>query len=176
MARRSRLYQLDPILIDGVLRVGGRRENSHLAFDLKHPIILPEGGYLTQLIIEQAHSQFMGHYGVNTALKSLCQRFWILNVKVALRKVINRCVACKKSNTKPAQQVMADLPYARLQVQESPFTPVGVDCFGPLLASVKRSDVKRYGCLFTCMTTRAIHLELLRDLSASLIINVLRRF
>ena len=96
LAQRSRLYQLDPIFIDGVLHVGGRFENANLAFDLKHPIILPEGSYLTQLIIEQAHSQFVGHCGVNITLNSLCQRFWILNVKVAVRKVINRCAVCKK--------------------------------------------------------------------------------
>ena len=71
---------------------------------------------------------------------------------------------------------MADLPKARLQIHELPFSHVEVDHFGPLLVKMKRSVVKRYGCLFTGMTTRAIHLEVAYDLSTSAFINALRRF
>ena len=71
---------------------------------------------------------------------------------------------------------MADLPAARFQIHQPPFSHAGVDFFGPLLVKVKRSEAKRYVYLFTCMTTRAIHLELSQDMSSSSFINVLRRF
>ena len=70
---------------------------------------------------------------------------------------------------------MADLPAARLQLHKLPFFHVSVDCFGALRVKINRSQAKRYGSLFTCLTTRAIHLELAFDLSSSFI-NVLRRF
>ena len=93
-----------------------------------------------------------------------------------MRRVVKNCVTCKKTNARVENQYMADLPTARLQLHEPPFSHVGVDCFGALIVKVKRSQAKRYGCLFTCMTTRAIHLELAFDLSSSSFINVLRRF
>ena len=71
---------------------------------------------------------------------------------------------------------MADLPVARFQIYEPPFSQINVDFFGPLLVKVKRSEAKKYGCLFTCMTTRAIHQELAQDMSSSSYINALRRF
>ena len=57
-----------------------------------------------------------------------------------------------------------------------PFAYTGVDYFGPLMIRQKRSNVKRYGCLFTCLTTRTVHLEVSVDLSSDAFINALRRF
>ena len=70
---------------------------------------------------------------------------------------------------------MADLPPAGLNVYDPPISHVGVDYFGPFLTKIKRSEVKRYGCLFTCMTTRTIQLEMAQDLTMSSFINALRR-
>ena len=92
-----------------------------------------------------------------------------------MRRVVKNCIAWKKkTNSRVKIQCMAGLPASRLQLHESPFSHVGVDYFGALIANVKRSQAKRYGCLFTCMTTRAIHLELAINLSS--FITVLRRF
>ena len=132
--RKSCLYRLDPIMADGLLRVGGRLDNASLAFDLKHPIILPESGQFTFLIINHVHSKVVGHCGINTTLNSLCQRFWVINAKAAVRRVVNSCVTCKKCNARSERQYMADLPLARFQIHEPPFTHVGVDYFGPLMA------------------------------------------
>ena len=71
---------------------------------------------------------------------------------------------------------MAELPPARLQSGEPPFTHTGSDCFGPFIVKHKRSELRRYGCIFICMTTRAIHLEVLPDLTTDSFINALRRF
>ena len=82
----------------------------------------------------------------------------------------------QKSQVKPSNQFMADLLPERLKVYDPPFTQVGADYFGPFFTKMKGSEVKREGCLFTCMTTRATHLEMAQDLTMSSFINALRKF
>ena len=93
-----------------------------------------------------------------------------------MKRVLANCMYCRRRNAKPGEQIMAELPPARLQMNSHPFTYTGVDYFGPLMIRQKRSNVKRYGCLFTCLTTRAVHLEVSVDLSSDAFINALRRF
>ena len=135
-------------MTDGLLRVGGRLDSAPLPHDLKHPIILPECHFLTKIIIRDAHKQTVSHCGVNATLNVLCQRFWILNAKVAVRRVISTSVTCKRVHPSMQNQIMADLPLARFQISEPLFCDTGVDLFGPLTVKVKRSNVKRYGGLF----------------------------
>ncbi|XP_068704454.1 uncharacterized protein [Montipora foliosa] len=71
---------------------------------------------------------------------------------------------------------MADLPKERLMSGEPPFTYVDVDYFGPFLVRQGRSNVKRYGCLFTCLVVRAVHIEVVHSLDTDSFINALRRF
>ena len=99
-----------------------------------------------------------------------------MNAKITVRRVLSECVTCKRIHPRTQNQIMAELPPARFQIKEAPFSHTGVDLFGPFVTKVKCSNVKRYGCLFTCMTIRAIHLELAFDLSTSSFINCLRRF
>ena len=102
-------------------------------------------------------------------LRSLCQG-------AAVKAVIKDCLFCTRRSARPGAQIMADLPPARLQMHEAPFAHTGVDYFGPFVIKRRRSEIKRYGCIMTCMTTRAIHLEVAPDLSTSSFVNVLRRF
>jgi len=83
---------------------------------------------------------------------------------------------CKKKDAKQGEQIMADLPKDRLTPDKPPFTYVGIDYFGPLYVRQGRSQVKRYGCLFTCLNIRAIHIEIAHSLDTSSFINALRRF
>ena len=71
---------------------------------------------------------------------------------------------------------MADLPPERMDDDQTPFSYVGVDCSGPSLVKQGRSTVKRYGCLFTCLTTRANHIKKLRSVDTDSYINALRCF
>ena len=71
---------------------------------------------------------------------------------------------------------MAPFPQARLAPKEPPFTNVGFDYFGPLLVKQGRSQVKRYGCLFTCLTMRAVHIEVAHTLEAVSFICAHQRF
>ena len=74
------------------------------------------------------------------------------------------------------RQIMADLPPERLDWHHPPFYKVGLDFFGPFNVVYGRGNVKIYGCIFTCMSSRAIHLEMLHSLNADAFMNSLRRF
>ena len=71
---------------------------------------------------------------------------------------------------------MADLPEARTVIDELLFSRVGVDCFGPLMVKYRRAEVKRYGCIFTCLSSRAVHIEISHQLDVDSFINAFRRF
>jgi len=83
---------------------------------------------------------------------------------------------CRKQNARPGEQIMAPLPSARVAPSDPPFTHVGVDYFGPLFVKQGRSQVKRYGCLFTCLTMRAVHIEVAHTLEADSFICAYQRF
>jgi len=172
----SPLHQLNPFLDDQrVLRVGGRLENCDLPYDVKHQVILPTRHQVTRLLIELHHKK-TGHLGESYVLASLRQHYWIVKGKSAVRNVIGRCFLCKRINALPAKQIMADVPKDRILVDEPPFTSIGVDYFGPMYVRQRRSQVKRYGCLFTCLVTRAVHIEVTESLDTDAFINAFRRF
>jgi len=169
------LLKLKPIFTDGVLRVGGRLENAPVRFDSKHPIILPSDSHLTKLIIEDHHIK-VGHSGMGHTWSSLRQTFWIIKGSATVRRVLGKCMLCRKRNASVGTQQMADLPTARLQIDKPPFSHVGVDYFGPIMVSQGRSQVKRYGCIFTCLTIRSVHIEISHNLTTDSFLNALRRF
>lgn len=78
----------------------------------------------------------------------------------AIRRVLAKCIICRRLNALPVYQQMADLPHERISPDEPPFTRVGVDCFGPFEVKSRRSMVKKYGVLFTCLAIRAVHMKL----------------
>ena len=85
-------------------------------------------------------------------------------------------VECKKQHAKPAEQIMAQLPKERVDAGKPPFTCIGVDYFGPMLVKYRRGTVKRYGCIFTCMATRAVHIEVAHSLDSNSFLMALHRF
>ena len=160
---------------EGILRVGGRLENAAISYDAKHQIILPYRHHVTNLIIQKYHQE-AGHLGQEYVLSSLRQLFWIIKGRSALHRVVSKCFLCRKLGAARGEQLMANLPKERLTPEDPPFTSVGVDYFGPLYVQQGRSHVKRYGCVFTCLTTRAVHIEITSSLDTDSFINALRRF
>ena len=169
------LLKLNPILVDCILRVGGRSRNAPADFDSKHPIILPSDSPFTELIVKEHHLK-VGHSGVGHTWSSLRQTFWIITGSSTVRRVLGNCMFCRKRNAPVSSQLMADPHRERLQVDKPPFLHVGRDYFGPLLIAQGRSEVKRYGCIFACLTVRAVHLEISHSLTTDSSINALRRF
>ena len=115
--------------------------------------------------------------GQESILSSLRETFWIVKGRSAVRCVIRRCMNCQRQRKGcPGEQFMASLPEDRLIPDKPPFTYVGIAYFGPLEVKQGRSRVKRYGCPFTCLTTRAVHIEIAQSLDTDSMINALRRF
>lgn len=104
------------------------------------------------------------------------KKYWITTANSAVRQVISKCVTCRRQRGKTVDQKMADLPKERVLPDEAPFTNVGVDYFGPIDIKRGRSALKRYGVIFTCFSSRAIHLEVTYSLDTDSCINAIRRF
>ncbi|XP_039509456.1 uncharacterized protein LOC120464180 [Pimephales promelas] len=173
--RKSQLYKLDPVLQDGILRVGGRLNRAAMPEESKHPAILSKASRVSILILNDIH-QRCGHCGRNYMLSTLRQKFWIPQANSAIRKLIHKCSVCRRFNGRIGEQKMASLPEDRLLPDKPPFTNVGVDFFGPFDVKRGRNTVKRYGVLFTCLTIRAVHIEIADSLDTDSCINALRRF
>ena len=163
---------IDP---NGVIRVGGRLKNANIPDEAKHQIILPGNSWISELVIRHMHKMHPG-MGVEYLVAISRQKYWIINLRPLIKRVLRSCMECKKRNSQPTVPFMADLPKCRLAIGAPTFTYTGVDYFGPFLVKQNRSSVKRWGCLFTCLTTRAIHIELVESLTTDAFINTLERF
>ena len=148
--KRSKLRKLNPILVEGILQVGGRLEKSSMSIDIKHPMILPQDHHVTELIIRDGHLR-EGHVGPTQVLATIRQTFWTVHGLTEVRRAIKSCIDCQKRNAKLGGQMMASLSEVRITPLNPPFTFVGVDYFGPFMVTQGRRHVKRYGCLFTCL-------------------------
>ena len=173
--KSSSLRSLDPILVNGVLRVGGRLSLASTAFEAKHQIILPKKDHVTNLVVEYYH-QISGHSGREYVISLAREKFWIVNASSVVRKVLSKCFSCRRRQGPFCEQKMADLPVDRVTPGQPPFTSVGIDCFGPLQVRRGRSLVKRYGVIFTCLSIRAVHIEVAHSLETDSFLMALRRF
>ena len=171
----SRIFNLDPVMNEGLLRVGGRLENARISQNSKHPVILPKNHHVVTLIVNHYH-HISGHSGVEYTLSLIRQNYWIIKGRRTVQTILSRCVSCKKRQAQMAKQKMASLPQDRTTPSKPPFTYTGVDYFGPFEVRRGRTKVKRYGVLFTCLNIRAIHLEIASSLDTESFINALRRF
>lgn len=109
-------------------------------------------------------------------LSQVRKQYWITHGNAAARNVLSQCVSCRKNRRKAGEQKMADLPSERLATDLPPFSNVGLDYFGPFEVRKGRSTAKRYEVIFTCMTSRAVHLEVACSLNTDSCINAIRRF
>ena len=171
----SKLANLSPMLVDDIIRVGGRVHRAPIAFEAAHPMVLPKAHPVSVLIVRYYH-HVLGHAGREHVLSVIRQIYWILRARSLVRQILSKCVNCRKRNASTMQQVMADLPKERLVPYLPPFTYTGVDFFGPFYVKRGRSCVKVYGCIFTCFNSRAIHIEDVSSLETDTFIQAMRRF
>jgi hypothetical protein len=175
VSNTSNISKLDPIVVDGLIRVGGRLQRAQINSDARHPVILPKTHHVVNLITKFYH-HISGHSGLEYTLSLIRERFWIIKARSTVRKVLNGCVSCRKRQAPAAKQKMASLPPDRTTPEKPPFSFTGVDCFGPFEVRRGRTRAKRYGVIFTCLTIRAIHIEVANSLDTESFINALRRF
>ena len=176
LRKTSSLYKLDPFMDqDGLIRVGGRIRRADVPGDVKHPVIIPRRGHLTELLIKHHHLK-VNHMGRGMTHNELRQNgYWVINGSSGVARFISSCVTCRRLRRPTEQQKMACLPEDRLE-PAPPFSFCAVDYFGPFIVKERRSEVKRYGVLFTCMGSRSVHLETANSLDSSSFINALSRF
>jgi hypothetical protein len=161
----------------GMIRVGGRLSNSQYPHDKKYPIVLPKG-HVTRLILENTHRDQL-HAGPTATLAAVREKFWPLDGRSEIRKVVHRCIPCFRTKPHDNNPIMGNLPSHRVKASW-PFTNCGVDFGGPIFLKIGRirskKTTKAYICLFVCFSTKTIHLELVSDLTAANFLNGLKRF
>ena len=173
LPKNSPILAFNPFLdIFGVLRVGGRLNKATLQRAEKNPIILSAHQHISTLLVLHYHSEVRHQDRHFTEGAVRAAGYWIIGCKRLISSLIHKCVKCRRMRGKQMSQQMSDLHQDRLQ-PGPPFSSVGVDTFGPWEVVTRRS---RGGILFTCLSTRAVHIEVMEELSSSSFINALRRF
>ncbi|GFU26835.1 integrase catalytic domain-containing protein [Trichonephila clavipes] len=150
----NKLIPLTPFYDDsGIIRVGGRLKSSILADSQKHPILLPKTDHVVNLIISDYHLKLL-HAGPQLLQAALREEFWILSARDAVRRVVRRCISYFRNRPKFVEQIMGDLQNPE---------------FAPLLYSNEL-------VLTSPAPTKAVHLEVVRDLTSKAFIACLKRF
>lgn len=153
----------------------GRIDAANVMADTKQPIILPRNHHVTHLIVDSYHLKYH-HINHETVLNELRQKYVIPRLRQLLKFVRTRCRKCRNRTATPQAPEMAALPAARLASHTRPFTFVGVDYFGPMTVALGRRTEKRWAMIFTCLTVRAIHIELAYSLRGDSCIICLQNF
>ncbi|XKL65471.1 hypothetical protein PGB90_008891 [Kerria lacca] len=161
-----------------IIRVGGRLQNANLSYEQRHPCILPSNHPLTKMIIRFEHNSHF-HAGPQLLKSVLRRKFWILRQNSVIKQIISTCMKCIRFKANTCNQAMASLPKNRV-VPNKPFTVTGLDYAGPFAILSKggrhKVMVKAYIAIFVCFTTKAIHLEIVSDLTSESFLACLTRF
>lgn len=177
VSRKSPIYKFSPYLDEfGVLRVRGRIDAAtSISFDVKRPIILPRNHHITWLIVDFYHRKFHHHHN-EIVVNEIRQRYCITGMRALVRQICKNCQKCKNQRVIPSPPEMGNLPAERITAFTRPFTFTGIDYFGPIEVVVGRRREKRWAVLFTCMTVRAVHIELTPSLTTDSFLLVLKQF
>lgn len=177
---KSSLKSLAPFLdsLDGVLRVGGRLHHSPIPYEHKHPAVLPGNHHLTTLIFRDFHHK-SHHAGPQALLSYVRTQFWPLHGKSKARQVVHQCYRCFRLLPRAFYQLMGQLPANRVS-STRPFVSSCLDYAGPLLTkrrAQRNSPLeKSYVMVIVCCWSKAVHLEVVSDLSAEACLAALKRF
>lgn len=176
---KSILTSLNPYLDEnGVLRVGGRLRHAKIPAEMKNPVLIPHGSAFTDLLVDHAHKQTL-HGGPQLMLNYIRMKYWVINAKSLVRKFVRKCVTCVRHAAHINQQLMGQLPEARATACR-PFSRSGVDYAGPISVRSTKGrgyrSTKGYICIFICMSTRAVHLEIVSDMTSDAFLAAFKRF
>lgn len=162
---------------DGLIRCRGRIQHADLPWEAIHPILLPRKSRLVDVLLNTIHRQNL-HIGAAHLLAKFREKFWIEKGRAKTNSIIKRCKWCRRVTGGPYKTPpMPALPRVRV-ADVAAFVHIGLDCFGPFNVSIQNSDKleKTYGIIFTCLVTRAIHLELVENLSGDQFLMAFIRF
>ena len=162
---------------DGIFRAHGRLEDvRYLPEDLRKPIILPQDHPFVNLLLRDLHER-RGHCGYKSLIHEARKRFWIIGLRRMAKTVTSKCVICRKLRKRPLNQLMGQIPYLRVAAGFPAFSNTAMDMFGPVQIKLGRKTLKEAQVIiFACMTTRAVHLELVTDKTSDAFLMAFRRF
>ena len=165
---RNAVLQFNPFLVgNGVLRAKERLRHAPMPWNQKHSIILDFKDHVTQLVVENAHTNSCQHMGTEFDRAHLQQTFLFIGLRRFLRRLNRTCFICRRWRAQNITPMMSDLPPFRFADAEKqyPFINVGLEYFGPFyIEDNSRKLEKQYICFFTCLVTRAVHLEVCHSL------------
>ncbi|CAD5217026.1 unnamed protein product [Bursaphelenchus xylophilus] len=160
---------------EGVFRSRGRIGTANLPYYTKYPIFIHQSSPLAKLILRHAHER-MAHQGARATLCWSRRRYWIPKPIRSANSAIKSCCVCSQLSSNAFPEAVAEaLPRERI-TRTAPFENVGVDAFGPYMIKAEKGFKKRWGIIFTCATTRAIHLEVVDNMSAKAFLEAFLRF
>lgn len=178
---RSKIEPLKPILDKhGILRVGGRISHAVGLYEYKHPAIIPPNSRFGWLVVSDAHRKTRCG-GVQVMTQYIRAHYWITRIRDEARRVVHRCVKCARFSKKICEQMMADLPAERVQPGKA-FVHSGVDYAGPIeirQLDKKNEEIIKTKCwiaIFVCLKTRAVHIDVVNELSSVAFIACYERF
>ena len=175
--RSSRIAPFSPFIgPNRLIRLAGRiKRLVEVDFDVKHPIVLDARHAFVKLFLRHNHVKHH-HQGIDYLRAKVQERYTIIKLRSSLRLIKSNCVTCRKFRAATLQPIMADLPVERPAYQSPPFTNTGVDYVGPFYVTVRRTTEKRWGFIFTCLTTRTVHVEIVPSIEARSCVMVVERF
>lgn len=175
--QRGRFQHVKPKLMNGLIHVTGRLNLADMPSSQKTPILIPNSHPFTKVLIRHIHEETL-HAGTDVVLVQLRRKYWMRNMRTTIQGVLSRCILCTRNRPRQLDQQMGQLPHPR--VNPSPvFTHTGVDLCGPftVIANTKsKSKSAVYVCIFVCLATKAVHLEVVENQSAGAFIAALIRF
>ena len=118
------------------------------------------------------------HNGVKDTLTEICARFWVVKGRSVVKQIIRRCTICRRIEGLPYRPPKPP-PLPRFRVaEEPPFTHTAVDFAGPLFLKVNKicEESKVWICLYTCCVVRAVHLDIVSNLSTEAFLRSVKRF
>ncbi|XP_075264654.1 uncharacterized protein LOC142356738, partial [Convolutriloba macropyga] len=179
LEKGDKLMPFTPFLHDiGLLRVRGRLNKAPLTYSAKHPLVLHSRSRNARLLVEKVHHD-CGRQGVEHVKAHLQQTFLMIGLRKAQGSLGKYCFICRRWRANNVRPKMADLPEFRFPdvIKQYPFVNTGMDMFGPFYIEDKRVGTQmHYVCLFTCLVTRAVHLEVCHVLSTDSLLMTIRRF
>lgn len=178
LPKNTKLLGVRPFLDhEGVMRSGTRLEKANLTYDEKHPILLPPNDWYTMLWMKHSHKKTL-HGGPQLMLQYLRNKYWIPNARRLAKTIISECIICYRQRKIPCEQLMGSLPRQRI-TPGKPFETTGVDYCGPMTIKERKGrckiQTKGYVAVFVCLKTRAVHLELVSELTTAAFMVAYRR-
>ena len=173
--KNSKILQFSPFIDQqGLILARVRIGKSQLNFETKHPILLHWKHHVVELFLQNEHQN--SHYeGTEHVRNIIQQKFWILVKRNALRLIKYKCIKCPKGRSQTKTPVMADQPEEQ-SVAPTVFSNVGVEYIGLFTVKIGRRNEKRWCCLFTILTVRAVNIEIVPKPNTDNCLNAIKQF